>query len=528
LGLWNSKKVVRSAEKDFERAWLETADLLPKKRMERPRPEFPPPGRPHILFETIQRLRQAYLGLGFNEVVNPLLLEDKEIRRQFGPEAMAVLDRCYYLAGLPRPDVGLSQEKKRRLEKLGLPADALPKLQEVLHRYKKGDFGGDELASEISGALGVHHALTSRILKEVFPEFRALEPEATRLTLRSHMTSGWFLTLQRLIERRPLPIRLFSVDRCFRREQTEDATHLRTHHSASCVLADGEAGVDDGKAVAEGLLTPFGFEEYRFQPDEKQSKYYAPGTQTEVYARHPTIGWVEVATFGVYSPVALSRYRIEVPVMNLGLGVERLAMVLGGYEDVREMVYPQFYGPWTLSDREIASMVRPARSPKTSQGAALVRRVVEAAEEHREAEGPCSFLVYSGEFLGAVVSVRIREKEAGKRLVGPAAFNELFVLDGNLLGLPPGEAREVREKGVSCSLRYIDGIAALLAAKLEEAIREEKERVGVRAAVAKTLTDINLALEPPAKRYITAHSKTIDVRGPIFVCLEAEIQRAED
>ena len=52
-----------------------------------------------------------------------------------------------------------------------------------------------------------------------------------------------------------------------------------------------------------------------------------PDTQTEVYAAHPDHGWVEVATFGIHSPVALRKHGIGIPVMNLGLGVERMAMI---------------------------------------------------------------------------------------------------------------------------------------------------------------------------------------------------------
>ena len=101
-----------------------------------------------------------------------------------------------------------------------------------------------------------------------------------------------------------------------------------TYHSASCAIAGEGVDINDGKAIAEGLLSQFGFTNFKFIPDEKKSKYYTPETQTEVYAYHPKLKeWLEVATFGVYSPVALSKYGIDVPVMNLGLGVERLAMI---------------------------------------------------------------------------------------------------------------------------------------------------------------------------------------------------------
>jgi O-phosphoseryl-tRNA synthetase len=174
------------------------------------------------------------------------------------------------------------------------------------------------------------------------------------------MTSGWFLTLSNLYYRSKLPVRMFSIDRCFRREQAEDAARLMTYHSASCVIMDENLSVDDGKMVADGLLSQFGFQKFKFLPDDKRSKYYTPGTQIEVYAYHPGLigsgtkyesGWVEVATFGIYSPTALSQYDIPYPVMNLGLGVERLAMIMHNSKDLRALSFPQFQDDWTLTPR---------------------------------------------------------------------------------------------------------------------------------------------------------------------------------
>lgn len=525
MGKWNSKEVAKRAAKDFETAWLETGALLPRRGSESSYPRTKAPyGKPHLLFETVERLREAYLRMGFEEVANPIFIEDAQVGKQFGPEAAAVLDRCYYLGGLPRPDVGLSDEKVAGLQRLGIDPARKEDLQEVLHRYKKGEFGGDELPYEVARALGVSDALVSRLLDEVLPEFKALAPEATRLTLRSHMTSGWFLTLESLVGKKTLPIKLFSVDRCFRREQREDETHLRSHISASCVLLDEVVDTDDGKAVAEGLLEQFGFTRFRFQPDEKRSKYYAPGTQTEVYAEHPKIGWVEVATFGIYSPVALSRYKIEYPVMNLGLGVERLAMVLHGHGDIRAMVYPQFYAPWVLTDRELASMLRVARSPLTPEGRAIAERIVEAAVAHAHAKAPCEYPIYSGPLGGADVDVRLVEREEGKSLLGPAAFNELYVSGGSIYGLPP-EEKEIRTCGLPCNIRYIDAIALLAASRLEAGVSEGKEKVVTRIPVVKGLSDINMRLEDVAMRYITTKGGVIDIRGPVFMRVEASITR---
>ena len=99
-------------------------------------------------------------------------------------------------------------------------------LKDIFRSYKKGDESGDNLVHDVSNALEVEDALGLRILENVFPELRELKPIPSRTTLRSHMTSGWFLTLQSLHNKDKLPIKLFSIDRCFRREQREDLSHL--------------------------------------------------------------------------------------------------------------------------------------------------------------------------------------------------------------------------------------------------------------------------------------------------------------
>ena len=309
------------ARKDFEQAWHRgpeiitqpgAADRYPRKRYQR--------AAPHPIAETVQRLREIYLRMGFDEARVPLMIEEQDVYRQFGPEASAVLDRVFYLGGLPRPNVGIGKQQLERIAEVTgtkVDPDREERLRKTLHAYKKSEIDGDDLVRELSIVLGIDDGLAVRMLDQVFPEFRELTPESSRTTLRSHMTSGWFISLGSMWNKAPLPIRQFSIDRCFRREQEEGPTRLMSYHSASCIVAGENVTVEEGKAVAESLLSAFGFDDFEFRPDEKRSKYYIPDTQTEVYARHPVHGWVEVATFGLYSPSALAEYGIEIPVMNL-------------------------------------------------------------------------------------------------------------------------------------------------------------------------------------------------------------------
>jgi len=490
------------------------------------------PGKPHMLYDTLAQLRQAYLNLGFSEAVNPVFIEEDHIYKQFGPEAPAVLDRCFYLAGLPRPDIGIGMDKLEKIEKMGVPLDEekINSLKEVFRGYKKGDVSGDDLVLEVSQSLNVENDMGLRILEKIFPEIRELTPVPAKITLRSHMTSGWFITLQNMHNKQQLPIKLFSIDRCFRREQKEDASHLMTYHSASCVVVDDEISLDLGKAISESLLEYFGFEKFKFSPDEKKSKYYISGTQTEVYGYHPKLKeWVEVATFGLYSPIALAKYGVEKDVLNIGVGVERIAMLLYNQTDIREMVYPQTYGKWEISDRELAAMLRINYYPATQEGRDLMDNIVSAFREHGDSPSPCEFTAFEGEFLGKNIVVKVVEPEKGTKLLGPAAWNKVYINHGNIIGVPENDVKDENalnalENGISTEIRYMDSICADAAYKIEEMVVSGKEEVAIRVPISRSISDINLRLEDIALNYITGKNKAIDVRGPVFCTITCELK----
>jgi O-phosphoseryl-tRNA synthetase len=527
---FDAEEFRKLSREDFEKAWYRGPEVLtppgvagtyPRRRYRR--------AAPHPISETIQRLRQVYLSMGFDEAYNPLMIEEADVYRQFGPEASAVLDRVFYLGGLPRPNVGIAQAQIDRIGAIigqEMSNDITNRMRETLHAYKKSVIDGDELTHELASVLEVDDAVALRILDEVFPEFKELAPESSRTTLRSHMTSGWFITLGALWEHEPLPIRLFSVDRCFRREQEESATRLMTYHSASCVVAGDDVTNEEGKAVSEALLSSFGFTDFKFLPDEKRSKYYMPDTQTEVYARHPVHDWVEVATFGMYSPSALGEYGIEVPVMNLGLGVERLAMIHYQADDVRRLTFPQFF-PRALSDRTIAASVGVREEPATVAGRLLARAIREGAAAHATEPGPCSFEVWEGSLGRAAIRVFVEEPESNTKLLGPACYNEIFVHRGSVLGVPDTEKwAEVRKLGISTGITYLDAAANLAAARIEEAARCGRVAT-VQVKMVKLPGDINVKIGEASMRFITDTSNKVDVRGPVFMTVRSELTGQE-
>ncbi len=528
----NPREILKRVEKEgFGSVWRESLKLLPKPKR-RKMTDLEKRGESHPLFSVLQKLRQSYLGLGFMEVSNPIIIDEMEVYKQYGPEAPVILDRCYYLATLPRPDIGLSKDKCREIERLGvrLTEEKTQALQEMLGDYKRGKISSDDFVEKMADVLVVSDSTATLVLSEVFPEFATLTPSPTTLTLRSHMTSAWFLTLQALQHKYDLPIKLFSVDIRFRREQREDPTHLRAHYSASCVIMNDEPNVKDGETITKAILKDLGLKRFRFVKKKTTSKYYIPETEYEGFIFHERMKkWIEIVNYGLYSPIALARYDLEYPVLNVGIGVERVALALYGETDIRRLVYPQFYVKRILSDNEIAKMVVIESRPQSREGGVIRESIRHTALRHADELSPCEFLAYEGKILKKRVKVYIYENDLDAKLLGPAARNKIYIYGGSVLGIPEegmehvSIVKEAREKGVSVGFSYLDAVASLAAAKIEEAVQQEREEVNVRVKMARYPSDVNIKISDTTRRYITSQKKRIEITGPVFIGVRAEI-----
>ena len=208
--------------------------------------------------------------------------------------------------------------------------------------------------------------------------------------------------------------------------------------------------------------------------------------------------------------------------MNLGLGVERLAMIAYGGNDIRQLVFPQFF-PRLFPDREIARAVHLREEPVTHEGKLLATAIAKVAEANGTAQGPCSFDVWEGALSGVTVKVVVEETEENAKLCGPACANEIFVHDGSILGVPDAEKwKQVRSEGVPAGLSYLSAVSALAAARIEDAARCGKE-TSVQVKMAKLPSDINLKIDDYAMRHITDNKKKVDVRGPVFLSVRSVI-----
>ena len=526
MAKFDIRKMRASAKRDYERAWVEGGRLIEKHGRLL---SFRDKRKTHPLFDLIGRARQVLLELGFTEVIVPMLVDKREIYSQYGPESAVILDRVFFLAGLERPDIGISRKKIQEIKKVAPALKDVKRLQAIFRRYKRGEIVADDLVETMVKELGLKEEQATMVLS-LFSEFKELKPMSMDLTLRSHTSAGWFGVLRELQHRGPLPLQLFSIGPKFRREQRLDESHLYESWTASVVVMAEQISMEDGERLSREVLSKLGFSDVKLVYKKATSKYYAPQTEFEVFIKHPKTGeMVEVGDAGFYSPVALSNYDIPYPVFNLGVGLERVLMIETGERDVRAIVYPHLYKPLVLSDADLARMIKLERTPESEEGGKIAEAIVRAAEQHADEPSPCEFKAYEGELLGRQITVRVVEPESGTKLIGPAGFNEIYIHEGNIVGVPPSGwerdefLNEVRTKGTPTGIRYMNAFAALAAHEIERAVKGRKRQAKIRVRNVKLPSDINLEIDVAAKRYITANKKRIDVRGPVFTTVVAEL-----
>lgn len=153
---------------------------------------------------------------------------------------------------------------------------------------------------------------------------------AKRLILRSQGTA---VSARTLASGPKVPGKYFSIARCFRYDAV-DATHAPDFYQVEGIVV----GKDMNFRTLLGLLTLFGreiakAEEFEFRPA------YFPFTEpsVELHVRHPELGWMELGGAGIFRPEVTVPLGVDVPVIAWGLGLDRMAMVALGIQDIRDL-----------------------------------------------------------------------------------------------------------------------------------------------------------------------------------------------
>jgi len=150
-----------------------------------------------------------------------------------------------------------------------------------------------------------------------------------KLILRSHGT----VLSAKTLTRAKVPGKYFGVVRCFRYDKV-DATHLADFYQTEGIVL----GENVNLRTLLGLLKMFA-EEVAMAKDVRYVTGYFPFTEpsVEVHIKHPVLGWFELGGAGIFRPEVTEPLGIKVPVLAWGLGIDRMALMSLGLEDLREL-----------------------------------------------------------------------------------------------------------------------------------------------------------------------------------------------
>ena len=247
------------------------------------------PGRRHPLIEIIEEIKEIFIGLGFSEIEGPVIQSgfwnfDALFTPQDHP-AREMQDTFYISAQTQPPPISASKDQISKI---------------------------------------------SRVHKERWNRQWNVQ-EAQRLVLRTHTTP---VTVQHLAKVKSSDVgRFFSVGRVFRNEKVS-YKHLVEFHQVEGVSTSEEASIRDMMGLQKEFYAKMGIKRIKFWPTF--FPYTEPSLQSMVY-NEKLEKWVELFGMGIFRPEVTKPLGIKNPVLAWGGGLERIAMLRFGLDDVREL-----------------------------------------------------------------------------------------------------------------------------------------------------------------------------------------------
>jgi phenylalanyl-tRNA synthetase alpha chain len=253
------------------------------------------PGRRHPLIDIIEEIKEIFVGLGFSEIEGPVIQTgfwnfDALFTPQDHP-AREMQDTFYISAAHTQQ-----------------PLPAPPPIPATKDQISK----------------------ISRVHKERWNRHWDVQ-EAHRLVLRTHTTP---VTVQHLAKVKSNDVgRFFSVGRVFRNEKVS-YKHLVEFHQVEGVSTSKEASLRDLMGLQKEFYAKMGIKLVKFWPTF--FPYTEPSLQSMVY-NEKLKKWVELFGMGIFRPEVTEPLGIKNPVLAWGGGIERIAMLRFGLDDVREL-----------------------------------------------------------------------------------------------------------------------------------------------------------------------------------------------
>lgn len=244
------------------------------------------PGRRHPLIDIIEEVKEIFVGLGFSEIEGPIIQSGFwNFDALFTPQDHPAreMQDTFYISGQRQP----------------IPANK----------------------DQISKVSRVHRQMWNRPWDA---------QEGQRLVLRTHTTP---VTIQHLANLKSAVGRFFSVGKVFRNEKVS-YKHLVEFHQVEGVVTAPKASLRELMGLQKEFYSKMGIKRIKFWPTF--FPYTEPSLQSMVY-NEKLEKWVELFGMGIFRPQVTMPLGIKTPVLAWGGGLERIAMLRFGLNDVREL-----------------------------------------------------------------------------------------------------------------------------------------------------------------------------------------------
>jgi phenylalanyl-tRNA synthetase alpha chain len=246
--------------------------------------------KPHPLMQLINKIRKIFLELGFTEIKGNYV------------------ESCFW----PMDALFIPQYHPDRSKQSTFYLKDSPEL---------------EVASELVNIIAKIHQSGWKTSSKGW-EYEFSTEETRKAILRTHTTSN---TIRWVYENPKVPLKIFSIERAFRREAI-DSTHLPEFYQIEGVICEKNANLRKLLGVLKECYHRLGFDQIRFKP--AYFPYTEPSVEVEIYWNGK---WLELGGSGIFRPEVMAPTKIREPVLAWGLGLERLAMLIFGLEDIREL-----------------------------------------------------------------------------------------------------------------------------------------------------------------------------------------------
>ncbi len=248
------------------------------------------PAKLHPLRRLIEEIREVFLQMGFEEIRGPLIESGFwNFDALFVPQdhpAREMQDTFYIDAEFDLPE------------------------KEIIERVKNVHESG-ELANSIGW------------------RYKWKESVARQGLLRTHTTATTIRYLAKIGNREA---KVFSIGRVFRKEKIT-FKHLPEFHQCEGIVV-GKVTFRDLLGILKEFYKKMGFEKIRFRPS--YFPYTEPSLEVDVYFEEKET-WLELGGAGIFRPEVTKPFGIDMPVLAWGLGLERLAMLKYGLNDIRQL-----------------------------------------------------------------------------------------------------------------------------------------------------------------------------------------------